>query len=84
MRHLTTNAKAIGAQRQLTGASPYDQNQEGRQASTAVPIHAMKCSKHTKAPSGYMEWYYWAERKSKTHKQIKCPDCGLFKIWIKI
>ena len=41
------------------------------------------CKKHTKCPVGYLEWFDWAERKAKTYKQIKCPECGLFKIWIK-
>lgn len=44
---------------------------------------AKKCSKHTPQPAGYMSWHVWAEEKSKTHKQVKCPDCNLFAIWIK-
>ena len=43
---------------------------------------AAKC-KHTKAPSGYVQWHLWAEKKAKTHKQIKCPNCGLYAVWVK-
>ena len=33
------------------------------------------------APSGYLQWHAWAERKAKTHTQSKCPGCGLYLIW---
>ena len=39
------------------------------------------CAPHTPAPSGYAAWHEWAERKSRTHDQERCPGCGLFKIW---
>ena len=39
--------------------------------------------KHTKCPSGYIQWHEWAEKKSKTHKQIKCTCCGLYLVWIR-
>jgi hypothetical protein len=42
----------------------------------------MAC-RHTKAPEGYLQWHAWAEKKSKTHKQKKCPGCGLWAIWVK-
>lgn len=32
-------------------------------------------------PTGYIAWFEWAERKAKTHKQTRCPDCGLFVVW---
>jgi hypothetical protein len=32
-------------------------------------------------PSGYIAWHEWAERKAKTHRQERCPGCGLFVIW---
>ena len=41
-----------------------------------------KC-KHTPCPKGYIDWHNWAEKKSKTHAQVKCPYCGLWAIWIK-
>lgn len=38
--------------------------------------------KHTECPVGYSEWHAWAEKKSKTHDQKECPECGLFSIWV--
>jgi hypothetical protein len=38
--------------------------------------------KHTPSPSGYFAWHEWAEEKAKTHKQIRCPGCGLWAIWL--
>ena len=37
--------------------------------------------RHTRCPSAYLEWHEWAERKAKTHRQVKCPGCGLYAIW---
>lgn len=37
--------------------------------------------KHTKCPEGYIGWHMWAEKKVKTHKQERCPKCGLWAIW---
>ena len=39
--------------------------------------------KHTKSPDGYIQWHMWAEKKSRRHKQIKCPYCGLYVIWVR-
>lgn len=39
--------------------------------------------KHTKAPEGYQQWHDWADRKSRTHYQVKCSTCGLYAIWVK-
>lgn len=41
-----------------------------------------KC-KHTKSPVGYVQWHEWADKKSKTHKQIKCLGCNRYAIWIR-
>lgn len=39
---------------------------------------------HTQEPEGYLDWHAWAEDMNKKgFVQIKCHDCGLFKIWIK-
>lgn len=41
--------------------------------------------RHTPEPmheSDYMGWHAWARRMSKTHKQLRCPKCGLFAIWV--
>lgn len=37
-------------------------------------------AQHTPTPAdvGLMEW---ASKMSRTHEQIKCPGCGLYKIW---
>lgn len=32
-------------------------------------------------PAGYLQWHEWAKRMSRTHRQRKCPGCGLYKIW---
>lgn len=39
---------------------------------------------HTKAPEGlsYLGWFKWADKMGKTHKQIRCPGCRLYKIWV--
>jgi hypothetical protein len=37
---------------------------------------------HTDCPTGYMSWHIWAQEKSKTHKQEKCPNCGKYYIWV--
>lgn len=52
-----------------------------------MPAHEMPdkacpmAHKHTKCPSGYLEWHNWAEKKAKHHHQIKCPGCGRYCIW---
>jgi hypothetical protein len=46
--------------------------------STADPV---ACGKHTPAPTDYLAWHAWAERKLLTHDQFQCPGCGLWKIW---
>jgi hypothetical protein len=37
---------------------------------------------HTPHPTGQLAHAEWAERKLETHKQVKCPGCGLYAIWI--
>jgi hypothetical protein len=37
---------------------------------------------HTPSPSGYNQWHDWAKRMSRTHRQIRCTDCGLYAIWM--
>lgn len=37
---------------------------------------------HTPSPDGYIEWHHWAKEMSKTHRQVKCPTCGLYAIWV--
>jgi hypothetical protein len=33
-------------------------------------------------PYDQLGWYSWAEHMSKTHRQQRCPGCGLFVIWV--
>ena len=44
---------------------------------------AMRGCKHTPCPKGYLGWHSWAEKKSKTHQQTRCPNCGLYAVWVK-
>lgn len=39
-------------------------------------------AQHTRCPEGYIQWHSWADKKIKTHRQIRCRVCGLFAIWI--
>jgi hypothetical protein len=32
-------------------------------------------------PEGYVAWDEWAEKKSRTHHQERCPGCGRFSVW---
>jgi hypothetical protein len=42
-----------------------------------------RCSQHTPCPKGYLAWHIWAEKKSKTHYQVRCDECGRLRIWRK-
>jgi hypothetical protein len=37
---------------------------------------------HTKCPKPYLAWHDWADRKARTHYQVRCPGCGLYLIWL--
>jgi hypothetical protein len=37
--------------------------------------------KHTRCPRGYVAWHEWAEKKMRTHRQVRCPTCNLLAIW---
>lgn len=44
-----------------------------------------KATLHTNDPSepaGYVGWHEWAAKKGRTHRQRKCPTCGLYAIWV--
>ena len=34
-------------------------------------------------PQGYLGWCFWAQKKAQTHRQRRCPTCGLWKIWVR-
>ena len=36
---------------------------------------------HTSCPKCYIQWHEWAKKKGKRHKQVRCHDCGLYRIW---
>lgn len=46
-------------------------------------VQCINKSNHTECPEGYLAWHNWAQKISKTHKQIKCQACGFLTIWIK-
>lgn len=37
---------------------------------------------HTPAPSAYGAWHDWVRRMTKTHRQVRCTSCGLWKVWV--
>lgn len=37
---------------------------------------------HTRCPTGYLQWHHWAAQKGKTHRQVRCPTCGYWAIWV--
>lgn len=37
---------------------------------------------HEPEPAGYMAWHEWADAKAKTHRQCRCPGCGLWVLWV--
>lgn len=42
-----------------------------------------KCQLHTPMPERYTERQAKMQELSRTHVQVKCPDCGKFVIWKK-
>lgn len=45
-------------------------------------MQSEKCEGHTPCPTGYLAWHSWAARMSKTHRQVRCPQCRLYAVWI--
>ena len=44
----------------------------------------LTCADHNdRQELDYVAWHEWARKRDKTHRQVKCPECGLFSIWIK-
>lgn len=37
---------------------------------------------HAQMPDRYLQRAQWAERMQKTHKQVPCPVCGLWLVWV--
>lgn len=46
-----------------------------------MPDNCPDAAKHTPCPKNYIQWHFWADRMSKTHKQVRCATCGLWTIW---
>lgn len=38
--------------------------------------------RHTPAPTDYLMFHAWAKEKRKTHRQTRCPGCGLWAVWV--
>jgi hypothetical protein len=34
------------------------------------------------APREYEAWATWANDMARTHRQVRCPSCGLWKLWV--
>lgn len=32
-------------------------------------------------PESFSDWSAYADTKSKTHQQVKCPTCGFYAVW---
>jgi len=43
---------------------------------------ATTCADHTEQPTGYIQASAWADEMLKTHKQLICGECLLWKIWV--
>lgn len=43
----------------------------------------VKCRRPKGEPEGYLAWHEWAERKSKTYRQLRCREHGLFHVWVR-
>lgn len=37
---------------------------------------------HEPMPTAYVEFDGWGAKMNKTHKNVKCSGCGLYKIWV--
>jgi len=40
------------------------------------------CNDHTDGPDDYIAFHEWVIKMTETHKQKKCSECSLYKIWI--
>lgn len=53
-----------------------------REMQDRIDYGSFTCADHTPQPEGYLQWHSWADRMSRTHRQLRCSQCGLFKIWV--
>jgi hypothetical protein len=49
---------------------------------TAAAKKCPNAKKHTRSPLTYLARYSWAQDMMKGHRQLRCPGCGLYKIWV--
>lgn len=63
------------------GETPYPGDETGELILTPWDAPCPKAHLHTPAPTSYVGWHAWAERKSRRHYQVRCPGCGLLEIW---
>lgn len=40
------------------------------------------CVHRPDEPTDYLAWHDWADKMAKTHVQIRCQGCGLYKTWV--
>jgi len=52
---------------------------QNRHSGYVIYLHQSSVSRAE--PHGYLDWHEWAERKSRTHTQHRCPKSGLWTIW---
>jgi hypothetical protein len=48
---------------------------------TTKPTQVNQCH-HTPCPASYLAWHDWAARMARTHRQLRCPTCGRWEIWV--
>ena len=69
-----TPARPAGADRGRIGAG----DGHGWDAATRHRVETCEReAEHAYGPAGYLAWHSWAERKSRTHRQLRCV-CGLY------
>ena len=37
---------------------------------------------HEPMPIGYVEFHEYGKKLNKTHKNVKCPGCGKYRLWV--
>lgn len=47
-----------------------------------IVLEAPNCAAHTPCPTGYVAWHEWAAMMAETHRQARCPTCGLYAVWV--
>ncbi len=40
------------------------------------------CDEHAVGPDNYVARQDWFKMMAKTHRQLRCDGCGLWKIWV--